>query len=62
MKASELIHKLSLFPDDTEVRVYKEIGGVRRAIPVSESRVLKVNTIAREDAGLPEFIILDGDR
>ena len=60
MTVAELIEKLKTFKPEQEVRVYKYIGDTNRAALVLYDRVLSVNTITREERGLPEFVLIGG--
>ena len=58
MTVAELIDRLKHEKQDREVRVYRTYpDGIRRAVPLR--KVYSVNTMTREEKGLPEFIILN---
>ncbi len=57
MKQRELIKVLETFKPEQEIRIYRDFpDGKRRAVIVE--RVVSVNTITREEKGLPEFILI----
>ena len=59
MKLAELVELLREYPQDIEVRVYKDFPNRTRGA-VLVTGVEKVNTLAREERSLPSFLIVKG--